>query len=103
VTVQGSGYGGRNQELALSTVQELSGLANVALITLATDGVDGPTEAAGAVVTGKTWVRGLQAGLDLSTFLKKNDSFHYFSVLHDLLITGPTLTNANDLVFLFTF
>jgi hydroxypyruvate reductase len=103
VTVRGPGLGGRNQELALSAVQELSGLEDIALITLATDGVDGPTEAAGAVVTGETCTRGLQAGLDLSTYLMKNDSFHYFSTLQDLLNTGPTLTNANDLTFLFTF
>jgi hydroxypyruvate reductase len=103
VTVRGHGLGGRNLEVALGTVKELSGLTKIVLITLATDGVDGPTDSAGAVVTGETYTRGLQAGLDLSACLMNNDSFHYFSVLQDLLITGPTLTNTNDLTFLFTF
>jgi len=97
------GLGGRNQELALSTVGDLAGLASIALVTLATDGGDGPTDAAGAVVTGKTWDKARQAGLDPAEFLSRNDSYHFFEPLGDLLKPGPTQTNVNDLAFIFAF
>jgi glycerate 2-kinase len=103
VTVRGNGMGGRNQELGLGAVAELSGLKNVALVALATDGDDGPTNAAGAVVTGESLRRGRMLGLNPLTFLKQNDSYHYFKALDDLLITGPSGTNVNDLAFLFAF
>lgn len=103
VTIQGRGLGGRNQELALGAVQELAGLDGVLLVTLATDGDDGPTDAAGAVVTGETLARAAKAGLDPHRFLAENDSYHFFEALGDLLKPGPTLTNVNDLVFLFAF
>jgi glycerate 2-kinase len=75
-------------------------LKNVALVALATDGDDGPTNAAGAVVTGETLRRGRMLGLNPLTFLKQNDSYHYFKALDDLLMTGPSGTNVNDLAFL---
>jgi glycerate 2-kinase len=103
VTLAGAGLGGRNQELALGAVRDLSGLENVGLITLATDGGDGPTDAAGAVVTGETLARGHALGLDPEDYLRTNDSYHYFAPLDDLVKTGPTRTNVNDLVFLFAF
>jgi glycerate 2-kinase len=103
VTLHGSGQGGRNQELALATVDELAGLENVMLVTLATDGEDGSTDAAGAVVTGETYSMGLAQNLSAVTFLKNNDSYSYFQHLNDLLKTGPTGTNVNDLTFLFAF
>ena len=103
VTRSGAGLGGRNQELALGAVAELAGLENVALLTLATDGGDGPTDAAGAVVSGETLRRALQANLDPLDFLERNDSYHFFEPLGDLLRTGPTRTNVNDLAFLFAF
>lgn len=101
VTLHGRGRGGRNQELALASVRELAGVDNVLLITLATDGEDGPTDAAGAVVNGSTLQRGLEIGLSPETFLDNNDSYNYFSALNDLLRPGPTGTNVNDLIFCF--
>ncbi|HEX9017640.1 MAG TPA: glycerate kinase [Anaerolineaceae bacterium] len=103
VTLRGSGMGGRNQELALAAVPALSGLPDVALLTLGTDGEDGPTDAAGALVTGETLARARAAGLDPAVFLANNDSYHFFQALGDLVITGPTGTNVNDLAFLFAF
>lgn len=101
VTLRGSGRGGRNQELALAAVRPLSQLPGGLLVTLATDGEDGPTDAAGAVVCHETLARGLSLSLDPDTFLAENDSYAYFSTLDDLLHPGPTGTNVNDLTFLF--
>jgi hydroxypyruvate reductase len=103
VTLTGSGLGGRNQELALAAVAELAGLPDVLLVTLATDGEDGPTDAAGAVINGQTWTQALQAGLYPPDFLARNDAYSFFAALGDLLHTGPTGTNVNDLMFLFSF
>jgi hydroxypyruvate reductase len=97
------GMGGRNQELALAAVRELDGLDQVALVTLATDGNDGPTDAAGAVVTGTTLARATHLGLDLNTSLAHHDAYRFFAALGDLLQPGMTQTNVNDLIFLFTF
>lgn len=96
------GKGGRNQELALSAVKTLAGLPDIALLALATDGNDGPTNAAGAVVTGDTYRRGLSKGLDLQDHLENHNAYPYFEVLDDLIKTGLTQTNVNDLIFLFT-
>ncbi len=103
VTIQGSGKGGRNQELALAAVPLLAGVPNVMLVTLATDGEDGPTDAAGAVVTGETASRAKALGLDPAEYLTNNDAYHFFEQLGDLLKPGPTGTNVNDLTFLFRF
>ncbi|NTW12136.1 MAG: glycerate kinase, partial [Anaerolineales bacterium] len=100
VTLRGNGKGGRNQELALAAVEELQGLENVMLISLATDGEDGPTDAAGAVVTGESAQRAERLGLDAADHLFRNDAYHYFQTLGDLILTGPSGTNVNDLVFL---
>lgn len=101
VTIQGNGKGGRNQELALAAVNELAGEQDVMLISFATDGEDGPTDAAGAVVTGETAWRAEQLGIDISDHLSRNDSYPFFEALGDLIKTGPTGTNVNDLLFLF--
>lgn len=98
----GQGSGGRNQELALAAVPHLAGLENAMLISLATDGEDGPTDAAGAVVTGETCQRAESLGLDAADHLSRNDAYPYFDKLSDLLKIGPTGTNVNDLVFLFS-
>jgi glycerate 2-kinase len=103
VTLKGNGKGGRSTELALAAVSELAGFPGVMLITLATDGEDGPTDAAGAVVTGETFRRAAGLGLHPELFLERNDSYSFFSALNDLLKPGPTGTNVNDLVFLFVF
>lgn len=103
VTIHGNGLGGRNQELALSAVQDLAGLPGVILISMATDGGDGPTDAAGAVVSGDTLARARSLGLNPTSFLAANDSYHFFEALGDLLRIGPTQTNVNDLAFIFAF
>lgn len=103
VTVRGDGLGGRNQELALAAVETMNGLADTLLITLATDGGDGPTDAAGALVSGETLARAQALGLDPAEHLVRNDAYPFFDALGDLLKPGPTFTNVNDLVFLFTF
>jgi hydroxypyruvate reductase len=102
VTIRGSGKGGRNQELALAAVEELAGLDDVMLIALATDGDDGPTDAAGAVVTGESAQRAESFGLDAAAYLSRNDAYPFFDALGDLFKTGPTGTNVNDLIFLFS-
>jgi hydroxypyruvate reductase len=103
VTLKGDGLGGRNLELALSAVPDLAGLKDIALVTLATDGGDGPTDAAGAIVTGDTLDRALQDGMHPQDYLSRNDSYHFFETLGDLLKPGPTQTNVNDLNFIFAF
>ncbi len=103
VTLRGSGRGGRNQELALAAVADLAGLPDMALVALATDGGDGPTDAAGAVVTGTTLDRARALGLDPATHLSHNDAYPFFDALGDLLKPGPTETNVNDLAFVFAF
>lgn len=103
VTLRGNGLGGRNQELALAAVRDLAGLPDVALVSLATDGGDGPTDAAGAVVTGETLGRAQARGLNPETYLAHNDAYRFFDALGDLLKPGPTETNVNDLAFVFAF
>ncbi len=97
------GYGGRNQEVALAAVKDMAGVEHVALITLATDGDDGPTDSAGAVVTGETWRRAREHGLDPDVALAHHTSYHFFNTLDDLLKPGPTHTNVNDLLLLFAW
>ncbi len=101
VTIKGDGRGGRNTELALAAVTELADYPGVMLVTLATDGEDGPTDAAGAVVTGETYRRARSLGLEPAEYLARNDSYSFFEALGDLLKPGPTGTNVNDLTFLF--
>ena len=103
VTLRGDGLGGRNQELALGAVRELDGLENVVLAAMATDGGDGPTDAAGALVSGQTLRRARSLGLEADDFLQRNDAYHFFQALGDLLLPGPTQTNVNDLALIFAF
>ncbi len=98
VTVRGRGTGGRNQEAALSAALELSGVAGASVAFLATDGVDGPTDAAGALVDGDTVRRIAAAGLDGRAALEENDSHPALQASQDLLVTGPTGTNVADVV-----
>jgi hydroxypyruvate reductase len=99
VTVRGPGEGGRNQEAALAAALAIEGMAQVAIGTFATDGIDGPTDAAGAVVTGDTVPHARARGLDPERYLDENDSYHFFQAAGGLVITGPTGTNVNDLMF----
>jgi len=85
----------------LSSVEELRGMENSMLVALATDGDEGPTDAGGAVVTGDSARRAESLGLDAAEYLSRNDSYPFFDALGDLLKTGPTGTNVNDLIFLF--
>ncbi|GAP12484.1 glycerate 2-kinase [Longilinea arvoryzae] len=101
VTVRGSGRGGRNQEAALGAVAGLAGLPGVLVVSLATDGGDGPTDAAGAVASGETQARAAALGLDPEEALLDNDAYPLFDALGDLLKPGPTRTNVNDLMFVF--
>lgn len=103
VKVKGDGKGGRNQEVALSCAIEIDGLENVCIATLATDGEDGPTDAAGAIVTGKTVSFAREKGLDPQRYLDDNDSYHFFNTIGGLIKTGATGTNVNDLNFIFLF
>lgn len=103
VTITGEGKGGRNQELALAAVNLLKNRKGLMLITLATDGEDGPTDAAGAVVSGDSYAAACSLGLDPLEFLSRNDSYHFFDLLGDLLKPGPTGTNVCDLSFIFAF
>ncbi len=103
VTLQGQGRGGRNTELALAAVNELAGFPDVMLLSLATDGEDGATPAAGAVVSGETWRQAETLGLQPIEYLNRNDSYTFFKALNSLIETGPTGTNVNDLAFLFGF
>jgi len=100
VTVTGRGKGGRNQELVLSASLKMEGLRGVAIASIGTDGVDGPTDAAGAVADGQTLARAHDKKLDPKEFLTNNDSYHFFLKRGDLIFTGPTGTNVNDLTVL---
>jgi glycerate-2-kinase len=98
VRVTGSGKGGRNQEVALSAARVLDGRSGVLLFSLGTDGVDGPTDAAGAVATGSSLARARERGLDADDHLRRNDSYRWFEALGDLIVTGPTGTNVTDVM-----
>ena len=99
VTVVGHGKGGRNQEFALAMAPLLETLgAQVVAASIGTDGIDGPTDAAGAVVDPTTLVRAQAAGLSLpQTYLDNNNAYEFFDRLGDLIRTGPTNTNVGDL------
>jgi hydroxypyruvate reductase len=103
VTVRGSGVGGRNQELALAASLKIAGLDGAIVAALATDGNDGPNDATGALVDGSTVARAKALGLDPEAYLANNDAYHFFEALGDLLVTGPTNTNVNDLLFVFVW
>src|SRR3989449_10349095 len=100
VTIRGNGKGGRNQELALAAAVRISGSEGVVVGSFATDGIEGRTNAAGALVDGSTITRGLRLRMDPEEYLRNNDSYQYFSKLKDLIITGPTGTNVNDIAIL---
>jgi glycerate-2-kinase len=100
VTVQGRGRGGRAQEFALAAAREIAGLSNVWIVGFGTDGTDGPTDAAGAVVDGMTWERARRIGVNPQRMLDQNDSYRFFQRVGGHITTGPTRTNVNDLYLL---
>ena len=97
VTVRGSGKGGRGQEFALAAALHIAGLGGAVVLSGGTDGTDGPTDAAGALVDGRTVARAEALGLQPEAFLHRNDAYHFFQTLDDLLLTGPTGTNVMDM------
>jgi hydroxypyruvate reductase len=94
VTIRGGGKGGRNQEFALTAAIEIAGLENTLILSVGTDGTDGPTDAAGAMADGSTTARSKR---DAAAALAANDSYPYFAELGDLIMTGSTGTNVMDL------
>lgn len=100
VTVKGKGKGGRNQELALSAAIEINGMKNVVILAAGSDGSDGPTGVAGAIVDGSTVKRGRKLGMDAKIYLKNNDSYNYFNRVGGHIYTGPTGTNVMDIVLI---
>jgi len=96
VTVVGKGKGGRNQEITLGAALKIGNTDGVVVASISTDGVDGPTDAAGAIADGKTLVRANKLKLNPRKSLAENDSYTFFSRLEDLIFTGPTGTNVCD-------
>jgi glycerate-2-kinase len=94
-----AGEGGRNQELALAAACLLDGTQGVSVAALATDGSDGPTDSAGGLVDGTTLQRGRMLGLAAKAALNNHAAYPYLQRCNDLLQTGPTHTNVNDLIF----
>jgi glycerate-2-kinase len=97
VTVRGDGVGGRNQELVLGAAVEMEGQSNIAVVSLGTDGIDGPTDAAGAVADGESISRARQRGRDPKAALAANDTYTFWKSLGALIRTGPTGTNVMDI------
>ena len=97
VQVKGNGVGGRNQETVLSASKSIAGLQGVTVAALGTDGVDGNSQAAGAIADGRTLTRAERRGLKPEDFLYQNDSYRFFRALNDNLITGATGTNVGDI------
>lgn len=95
VHLTGKGLGGRNQEIALGAAEGISGL-NAALISVGSDGTDGPTDAAGGYVDGSTFTALKDKGFDVNSVLQNNDAYHALEAVGGLVITGPTGTNVND-------
>ena len=96
VHVTGKGKGGRNQEIALSAARYISGINNAAVFSVGSDGSDGPTDAAGGIVDGRTAELLRQKGIDIPAALSANDSYHALKAAGALIMTGPTGTNVND-------
>jgi glycerate-2-kinase len=98
VTVRGNGLGGRSTELALAFAGAVRAMGGITLLSAGTDGTDGPTDAAGAIVDGETVPRAEKLGLDPDAYLGDNDSYNFFKKTGGLLVTGPTGTNVMDIV-----
>jgi hydroxypyruvate reductase len=101
VTVTGNGLGGRNQEFVLAVAPDLATIGRPAVLASAgTDGVDGPTDAAGALADPTTLDRARRAGVDWQSTLAGHDAYHFFQPLGDLIVWGPTGTNVGDVQLL---
>jgi glycerate-2-kinase len=98
IKVKGSGTGGRNQHLALYAALMLKDKTRITLLAAGTDGNDGPTNVAGAVIDSQTFIEAASQGLDIKKCLDNFDSFHFFEKAGGHVITGPTMTNVMDLI-----
>jgi glycerate 2-kinase len=97
VTVRGKGKGGRNQEFVLSAAVEMDGMPGMAVLSCGTDGIDGPTDCAGAFADGTTCSRAAAHALSAANHLDRNDAYPFFQALSDHIVTGPTGTNVTDI------
>ena len=100
VTVTGTGKGGRSQEVSLGAAIKIDKLEGTAFASIGTDGIDGPTDAAGALIDSSTLSRARELGLNPLKSLEHNDAYHFFQEISDLVFTGPTGTNVMDLLIL---
>jgi hydroxypyruvate reductase len=97
VHIKGKGKGGRNQEIALSAAMDIAGMDNVLIFSVGSDGTDGPTDAAGAIVDGTTKAKLSAKEIKIQDVLDNNDSYNALKAVDSLIITGPTGTNVNDI------
>jgi glycerate-2-kinase len=97
VTVTGSGRGGRNQECTMACARQIQGLKGIAMSSIGSDGIDGPTDAAGSIADGMTISRSEELALKYDELLAQNNSHRFFKPLKDLVMTGRTNTNVNDI------
>lgn len=97
VHLTGKGKGGRNQELALAACEGIHGMQNAAVISVGSDGTDGPTDAAGGYVDGASYDELCKNGIKLHGVLQENDAYHALLAIGGLVVTGPTGTNVNDI------
>jgi hydroxypyruvate reductase/glycerate 2-kinase len=97
VNVKGKGKGGRNQELALTAAVSIEGQHSVSMLSMGTDGLDGPTDAAGAIINSETTLKARKKKLNPEEYLQKNDSYHFHEKMETLIKTGPTGINLMDL------
>ena len=100
VKVVGNGLGGRNQDLALHMVSKIRDQKDLLFISFATDGEDGPTDAAGAASDAMVFAEGTKLSLEVTTYIDTNNAYEYFNQLGGLIITGSTGTNVNDLILI---
>jgi len=99
VTIKGQGKGGRNQEMVLSSIEEIAD-TDIVFVSFATDGIDGMSKAAGAIADAFSFKKAKDKKIDYCEFLNDNNSFEFFKKIDDLLITGPTGTNVMDIQIL---
>lgn len=97
VTIKGNGKGGRNQEIALSAAIELKNNKDILIFSLGSDGTDGPTDAAGGMADGHSYEKMRSAGISPEEYLEDNNSYNALKEIGDLIVTGPTGTNVNDI------
>ncbi len=98
VEVKGSGLGGRNQQIIVDLIKDIKDFSNTTIFSIGSDGTDGPTDAAGGVCDNNSFLKAQGLNIDIDYFLGNNDSYNCLKQLDQLIITGPTGTNVNDLL-----